>query len=125
VVELIQDVAQEWRWRVKASNGKIIGASSEGYVHRSGALNNLRSLPEALNERLIRAASRGADKSDRGRCPLSFYTDRAGEWRWRITASNGRIIGASSEGYVQLDDAEDNLKQLVKTIEEQSSEMPD
>jgi Uncharacterized conserved protein len=28
-----------------------------------------------------------------------FYQDSAGEWRWRRTAPNGRIVGASSEGY--------------------------
>jgi uncharacterized protein YegP (UPF0339 family) len=29
-----------------------------------------------------------------------FYTDASGEWRWRRTAPNGNIVGASSEGYV-------------------------
>lgn len=29
-----------------------------------------------------------------------IYKDNAGEWRWRRTASNGRIVGASSQGYV-------------------------
>lgn len=29
---------------------------------------------------------------------VSTYKDRKGEWRWRITASNGRIIHASTEG---------------------------
>ena len=27
-----------------------------------------------------------------------IYRDDAGEWRWRLTASNGRIV-ASGEGY--------------------------
>lgn len=27
-----------------------------------------------------------------------FYRDQAGEWRWRLKASNGRIV-ASGEGY--------------------------
>jgi len=29
-----------------------------------------------------------------------LYKDSAGKWRWRRTASNGRIVGASTEGYV-------------------------
>ncbi|EFA4859887.1 TPA: DUF1508 domain-containing protein [Escherichia coli] len=29
-----------------------------------------------------------------------FYIDSANEWRWRRVASNGRIVGASSQGYV-------------------------
>lgn len=28
-----------------------------------------------------------------------FYVDTAGKYRWRRTASNGRIVGASTEGY--------------------------
>lgn len=28
-----------------------------------------------------------------------FYKDNASEWRWRRTAVNGQIVGASSEGY--------------------------
>lgn len=28
-----------------------------------------------------------------------FYKDKLGEWRWRRTASNGRIVGAATEGY--------------------------
>jgi len=33
-----------------------------------------------------------------------FYQDGAKEWRWRRTASNGRIVGASSQGYVNKAD---------------------
>ena len=29
-----------------------------------------------------------------------FYQDKRGEWRWRRTAPNGVIVGASTEGYV-------------------------
>lgn len=28
-----------------------------------------------------------------------FYKDSKGEWRWTRTASNGRIVGSSAEGY--------------------------
>jgi len=28
-----------------------------------------------------------------------FYKDNAGKWRLRRTAANGRIVGASNEGY--------------------------
>lgn len=29
----------------------------------------------------------------------TIYKDAASEWRWRFTASNGRIIAVSSESY--------------------------
>lgn len=28
-----------------------------------------------------------------------FYQDRKGKWRWKRIAPNGRIVGASTEGY--------------------------
>ena len=31
---------------------------------------------------------------------ITFYRDEWGEWRWRRIASNGKIVGASSESYV-------------------------
>lgn len=37
-----------------------------------------------------------------------FYQDAAGKWRWRRTASNGRIVGAATEGYVNRQDCVDN-----------------
>lgn len=30
---------------------------------------------------------------------IEVYADRAGEWRWRIIARNGRKVGDSGEGY--------------------------
>lgn len=30
---------------------------------------------------------------------FEVYRDAAGEWRWRLKAANGRIVGDSGEGY--------------------------
>jgi uncharacterized protein YegP (UPF0339 family) len=37
-----------------------------------------------------------------------FYKDDNGKWRWRRTASNGKIVGSSSQGYVNRSDCMDN-----------------
>ena len=39
-----------------------------------------------------------------------FYKDSRGLWRWRRTASNGRIVGASTEGYTSKKNCIDNAK---------------
>ncbi len=39
-----------------------------------------------------------------------FYKDNSNEWRWRRTAPNGRIVGASSQGYVNRVDCVENAK---------------
>lgn len=39
-----------------------------------------------------------------------FYKDSQNLWRWRRTASNGRIVGASSQGYVNKSDCIENAR---------------
>ena len=39
-----------------------------------------------------------------------IYEDKADEWRWRRTASNGKIVGASTEGYEKKSDCIANAK---------------
>lgn len=34
-----------------------------------------------------------------------IYADKAGEIRWRLVASNGKIVADSGEGYVDINDA--------------------
>ncbi len=38
--EYYKDAKGEWRWRLKASNGRIV-ASGEGYKTRAGVLNGI------------------------------------------------------------------------------------
>lgn len=39
-----------------------------------------------------------------------FYQDGKKNWHWRRTASNGRIVGASTEGYVNKADCIANAR---------------
>jgi uncharacterized protein YegP (UPF0339 family) len=39
-----------------------------------------------------------------------IYKDTAGQWRWRRTASNGNIVGAATEGYVNKSDCVANAR---------------
>lgn len=39
---------------------------------------------------------------------LDIYKDKRGEFRWRRTAANGKIVGAASEGYKAKKDCESN-----------------
>lgn len=87
--EVYQDKRGEWRWRRKASNGRIVGAASEGYNKRSDCEANM---------------NRGPNPKDK----WEFYQDKRGEYRWRRKAVNGNIIGASSEGYNKQSDCEAN-----------------
>lgn len=41
--EFYTDARNEWRWRRRAANGEIIGASTEGYKNRSDCEANARA----------------------------------------------------------------------------------
>ena len=89
--EVYKDKRGEFRWRRTASNGNIVGASSEGYKSKKDAEANM---------------NRGANPADK----WEFYKDKRGEHRWRATASNGRQVGRSSEGYKAKKDCQHNAK---------------
>ena len=40
--EVYRDVAGRWRWRRTAANGRIVGASTEGYENKSYCIENAR-----------------------------------------------------------------------------------
>jgi uncharacterized protein YegP (UPF0339 family) len=45
---------------------------------------------------------------------LIYKNTATGEWRWTLRASNGRIIGASSEGYRQRGKMLDNVYMVTR-----------
>lgn len=94
--EVYEDKKGEWRWRRTAPNGNIVGASSEGFKNRGDAVKNAEHY--GYNGTYAPAGS------------WEIYADKAGEWRWRHTAVNGRKIGASSEGYKNKADAVKNAE---------------
>jgi len=118
-VEFYDDAGGDKRWRVKATNGQIIGAATEGYRRQEHASNNLKSLCKYATADNIRIASEGvAQRPPDARLPVEFYEDNANEWHWRITAGNGNIVHASSEGYTSLLNAKVNLEQLFGAVAE-------
>ncbi len=88
--EYYQDKKGEWRWRKFSSNGRIIGASSEGYNARGDCEKNARR--------------------DGAKDKWEFYTDKRGEHRWRAFASNGRQVGRSSEGFSSKKSCQNNAR---------------
>lgn len=88
--EIYQDASKGYRWRLKAGNGAILGTSGQGYKAKADCKNGI--------ERIKKDAA--------GKLKFESYTDRKGEYRWRIKASNGQTIGSSSEGYKAKADCE-------------------
>lgn len=58
-IELYQDNAGQWRWRICARNGNIMADGAEGYATRSNARRALRSLAKVDLSKLVASALDG------------------------------------------------------------------
>jgi uncharacterized protein YegP (UPF0339 family) len=96
--EITRDAAKEFRWRLKAANGKILATSGQGYKAKADCRNGIKRIQEGVAS---------------GKLKFEVYKDKAMEYRWRLKAANGQIIGASSEGYKAQRDA-DHAIDLIK-----------
>ena len=96
----LRAVKTGFKFNLKAGNGEII-AVSEVYTTKSAALNGIESIRKnapiaALENQTVEGYA--AEKHPK----FEVYTDKAGEFRFRLKARNGEII-AASEGYKRLD----------------------
>ena len=93
---VIRAVASGIKFDLVHTNGQVI-ATSEVYSARKSCLSGVASVQRSA------AAANVEDQTAEGfvkaKCPkFEMYTDKAGEFRFRLKATNGQII-ATSEGY--------------------------
>ncbi len=104
-IELYEDNAEEYRWRLRHDNGNIIADSGEGYASKSGA-----------KKAIERIKQHGADAPllDVTSSAFELYEDNAEEWRWRLRHRNGNILADSGEGYSSRSAAEDGIDSVKR-----------
>jgi uncharacterized protein YegP (UPF0339 family) len=98
VFEIYQDKADEYRWRLKATNKQIIATSGQGYKDK-------RDCSSAIDR--IKADAKTKLK-------FETYTDASDDTRWRLKATNGQIIATSGQGYKDKRDCEHAID-VIKT----------
>ena len=59
-VEFYEDSEVQHRWRIKADNGEIVAASSEGFTSKSNAVNNLLMTYTMLSVYVAELAKQGS-----------------------------------------------------------------
>lgn len=47
---------------------------------------------------------------------FEIYRDKAGEWRWRLIARNGKIVADSGEGYKRSGGAKRGIKAFTRLV---------
>jgi uncharacterized protein YegP (UPF0339 family) len=97
--EVYQDNEKKFRWRLKASNGEILATSGEGYKSKESCKKGLASVQKGAST---------------GKLKFMTYKDKAGKYRWRLTASNGLIVAASSQGYKAKADCQHAIDLIKK-----------
>ena len=82
-----------FKFNLKAGNGEII-ATSEVYNTKGACLNGVKSvINNAPKANFEDQTAEGFEKAKHPK--FEMYTDKAGEFRFRLKATNGQVIGTS------------------------------
>ncbi|MBE6992233.1 MAG: DUF1508 domain-containing protein [Ruminococcaceae bacterium] len=85
-----------FKFDLKAGNGEVI-ATSEVYNSEAACKNGIESV--AKNAPIAAVENQTVEGYETEKHPkFEIYTDKAGEYRFRLKATNGQVI-AVSEGY--------------------------
>ena len=98
-------------FRLVAGNGEVIGVS-EVYASHSGLTNGIESVKK--NAVVAEVEDQTVEGFEKVKNPkFEIYTDKAGEFRFRLKAGNGEIILAS-EGYTQKAGCKNGIESVRK-----------
>jgi len=103
------------KFDLKAGNGEVI-ATSEVYESEASCKKGIESVMK--NAPIANVEDQTVEEIVAAKCPkFEIYTDKAGEFRFRLKATNGQII-AVSEGYKAKASCENGIASVRKNAEE-------
>ena len=112
--EIIKGRDNNYRFNLIAGNGEII-ATSEIYTTEKACLNGIESVRKSC---LGEIEDQTAETVETKKHPkFEIYTDKAGEFRFRLKARNGEVI-AASEGYKAKASCENGIASVKKNAPE-------
>ena len=103
------------KFDLKAGNGEVI-ATSEVYASQAACKNGVESVRKnapvaAVEDQTVEGFA--VEKHPK----FEIYTDKAGEFRFRLKATNGQII-AVSEGYMAMAGCKNGIESVKKNAPE-------
>lgn len=102
------------KFDLKAGNGEVI-ATSEVYNSDAACRKGIESVMK--NAPVANVEDQTVEEVVAAKCPkFEIYTDKAGEFRFRLKATNGQII-AVSEGYKAKPSCENGIASVRKNAE--------
>ena len=96
---VMKETATGVKFDLKAGNGQVI-ATSEVYTTEAACKNGIESVKKNAPVAAVEDQTKEGFATEKNP-KFEVYTDKAGEFRFRLTATNGQII-ATSEGYTTL-----------------------
>ena len=99
----------EFTFSLKASNGEVILTASETYTTMSACENGIASVKKNSSANIEDQTRSESQKHPK----YELYKDKAGEFRFRLKAANGEIIG-KSEGYKAKASAKKGIASIAK-----------
>ena len=96
---VVKETATGVKFDLKAGNGQVI-ATSEVYSSEAACLNGIESVKKNAPVAAVEDQTKEGFATEKNP-KFEVYTDKGGEFRFRLTASNGQTI-AVSEGYTAL-----------------------
>jgi len=107
----VKETKTGFKFDLKAGNGQVI-ATSEVYSTAAACKNGVASVQKnapVANVEDQTAAGYAEAKNPK----FEIYKDKAGEFRFRLKATNGQII-AVSEGYTTMNSCENGIASVKK-----------
>ena len=108
---VLKTVATGYKFDLKAGNGEVI-ATSEVYTTEAACKNGIESV--AKNAPVAGVEDQTVEGFEAVKHPkFEMYVDKAGEFRFRLKATNGQVI-AVSEGYTSKAGCENGIASVKK-----------
>ncbi len=99
--ETYPDAKSEYRWRLKDVDGAIVATSGQGYSKKADCVKMVDNF-----------------KADISKYKFDVYEDMAKKYRFRMKATNGNEVGASSKAYEKKADAEKVVEAIKKDVKD-------
>ena len=111
---IVKEAKTGFMFNLAAANGQVIG-SSEIYSGKPACLNGVESVRK--NAPAANLEDQTVENYEEAKCPkFEIYTDKAGEFRFRLKARNGEPILAS-EGYTRKDSCLGGVESVRKNAD--------
>lgn len=108
---VVKNTATGVKFDLKATNGQVI-ATSEVYTSLAACKNGIESVKTC--SQIAEVENQTKEGYETVKNPkFEVYKDKAGEFRFRLTAKNGQNI-AASEGYTTLDNCMNGIESVKK-----------